>query len=56
MKAILMIEEAPKNCKECDITIRKGCNKGDYRKEERPKSCPLIEINDNIAKLIEVAR
>ena len=24
--------------------------------EERRKGCPLIEINDNIAKLIEVAR
>ena len=55
MKAILVID-MPTNCKDCDKLVRKGCLKGDYRKEERPKTCPLIEINDNIAKLIEVAR
>lgn len=56
MKAILVLNETPKNCKECDEIVRKGCKKGDFRKEERPKTCPLIEINNNIARLIEVAR
>lgn len=40
MKAILVVE-MPTNCKNCDRVIRKGCIKGDYRKEERPKQCPL---------------
>lgn len=39
-KAILVID-MPTNCKNCDRVIRKGCTKGDYRKEERPKQCPL---------------
>ena len=40
MKAILVID-MPTNCKDCDKLVRKGCLKGDYRKEQRPKACPL---------------
>ena len=40
MKAILVID-MPSNCKDCNKLVRKGCLKGDYRKEQRPKACPL---------------
>ena len=68
MKAILTLDETPKNCTECPLvtmdwdddyeecyicSITRDFNIGWH---ERPKTCPLIEINDNIAKLIEVAR
>lgn len=62
MKAILMIDEMPKECDGCPClnykiwycqADEKGRDGGD---DDRPEWCPLIEINDNIAKLIEVAR
>ena len=73
MKAILMLKEMPKSCKECPLMFenddgqwcgyeRTGKNElhmkvhyyvGDRTK---PNWCQMIEINDNIAKLIEVAR
>lgn len=70
MKAILMINEMPKNCEECPLfrtdkdfnaTIHYCMpyqNKELFMVKEKGVSdnCPLIEINDNIAKLIEVAR
>ena len=43
MKAILVID-MPLNCRGCDKLVRKGCLKGDYRKDERPKQCPLKEM------------
>ena len=43
MKAILVID-MPTNCRSCDKLVRKGCLKGDYRKDERPKQCPLKEM------------
>lgn len=43
MKAILVID-MPSNCKDCNKLVRKGCLKGDYRKEQRPKVCPLKPI------------
>ena len=43
MKAILVID-MPTNCKDCDNLVRKGCLKGDYRKEQRPKACPLKSL------------
>ena len=71
MKAILMMNEMPKTCEDCqfrryDICYAKeiGHNlieqpkKWDGTEEYtyRDKNCPLIEINNNIARLIEVAR
>lgn len=61
MKAILMINEMPKSCKDCILYLddSRWCF-ADYEPidddKKRPTWCPLIEINDNIAKLIEVAR
>ena len=43
MKAILVID-MPINCRDCDKLVRKGCQKGDYRKEERPNTCPLKPV------------
>lgn len=70
MKAILMLNEMPKSCNKCVLkrhwfnykgTMKVGCKlRGDcgidYKRNERAVWCPLIEINDNIAHLIEVAR
>ena len=62
MKAILMIDEMPKECSDCPCmnTLGLYCKadkKGRYCfLEDKDEWCPLIEINDNIAKLIEVAR
>ena len=56
-----MINEMPKSCKDCILYLDdSGWCVGDYEPtyddKKRPTWCPLIEINDNIAKLIEVAR
>ena len=62
MKAILILNETPKCCLDCPCCNLEefGCDAGektiDCRLTGRPESCPLIEINDNIARLIEVAR
>lgn len=68
MKAILMLNETPKNCTECPLVTMGWDDDNEERYvcsrthnfnigwDERPKTCPLIEINDNIARLIEVAR
>lgn len=62
MKAILMIEEAPKKCDDCPLSYRdlESCYCEILDEEvkywKKSNNCPLIEINDNIAKLIEVAR
>lgn len=68
MKAILMINEMPKCCFDCpyhliyadDKSSEVWCyllkDENDNGTTTRHKKCPLIEINDNIAKLIEVAR
>lgn len=47
MKAILVID-MPINCGDCDKLVRKGCQKGDYRKEERPNTCPLRPLPKRI--------
>lgn len=69
MKAILILNDKPFCCDVCRLSINKkggiGCM--GTRKEGGgvmvnedfgtiPSWCPLIEINDNIARLIEVAR
>lgn len=54
-----MINEMPKRCKDCMLcTDNWWCVADDEPTDDkkRPTWCPLIEINDNIAKLIEVAR
>lgn len=72
MKAILMLNEMPECCLDCPCSYTYGYRVGsptddvceiDNRKltkenmnNKTPDWCPLIEINDNIAKLIEVAR
>lgn len=47
MKAILVID-MPTNCRGCDKLVRKGCLKGDYRKDERPKQCPLKPLPSSL--------
>lgn len=74
MKAILVINETPKKCCDCQLItndmyckgfmpyvkdgtrITKMCVEDDVMQGTKHSHCPLIEINDNIAKLIEVAR
>lgn len=71
MKAILMFDEMPETCERCRLRVNDCCRgkeigyslieqpeKWDGTEEYtyRDKKCPLIEINDNIARLIEVAR
>lgn len=75
MKAILLINETPKKCHDCQlmtddmyckgftpcvtkdgIRITKRCVEDYVMHGDKPSNCPLLEINDNIAKLIEVAR
>ncbi len=61
MKAILMLNEMPKKCEDCPCAYEwaNECNATDKAVidfTEKPEWCPLIEINDNIARLIEVAR
>lgn len=68
MKAILMLNEMPRHCLECPLSYGAdieycyitGKEKEIFADNEtelkRNADCPLIEINDNIAKLIEVAR
>ena len=71
MKAIILLNNMPDKCVECPLADRdrivKFCKitgeeiqiiySTDEEKEKiRNSDCPLIEINDNIAKLIEVAR
>lgn len=70
MKAILMLMEMPKKCYDCQLMsddmyckayipkngITKRCVEDDVMHGTRHIYCPLIEINDNIARLIEVAR
>lgn len=68
MKAILMIDN-PECCGDCpllqqyyddeheewyEMCYRQNCKIKDI--DSKLKDCPLIEINDNIARLIEVAR
>jgi len=52
MKAILVID-MPSNCKDCNKLVRKGCLKGDYRKEQRPKVCPLKPLPQKIEGYID---
>lgn len=72
MKAILMLNEMPDKCVECPLADRdrivEFCKitgeeiqiifstETEVKEIIRNNDCPLIEINDNIAKLIEVAR
>ncbi len=63
MKAILILDEKPKMCDyDCpcynndNVPMCHATNKTILDDETTPEWCPLIEINDNIAKLIEVAR
>lgn len=71
MKAILMLDETPETCEHCRLRVSDCCRgkeighnlieqpeKWDGTEEYtyKDKKCPLIEINDNIAHLIEVAR
>ena len=59
MKAILMLSEMPESCKDCILCNDNWwCVADDDPTDDktRPNWCPLIEINDNIARLIEVAR
>lgn len=68
MKAILMLREMPNKCSVCPFhTIYADDNlestycsliiqENEKGTTTKLKECPLIEINDNIAKLIEVAR
>ena len=63
MKAILIIEKAPKSCDECELMAEYVEDQArcyitciPTKNDKAKKQCPLIEINDNIAKLIEVAR
>ena len=68
MKAILMLRNKPNRCSECpfhtiyaDDTLESTyClimnESNDKGTTTILKDCPLIEINDNIARLIEVAR
>ena len=39
-----------------NVNITKMCVEDEVMQGERHIHCPLLEINDNIAKLIEVAR
>ena len=70
MKAILVIDDMPKSCAECDYLfwqendISKRCcslvkgwvfNQTDDLESGKCDICPLIEINDNIARLLKVA-
>lgn len=68
MKAILMLSEMPKECLLCPCYCHSEEFDNEFCKvnlqafmsaeerDKRPEWCPLIEINDNIARLIEVAR
>ena len=62
MKAILMLDEMPKECIECPCAdyvlnmCRASLSSEEINTSGKPDWCPLIEINDNIAKLVEVAR
>lgn len=71
MKAIILLNNMPNKCVECPLADRdrivEFCKitgeeiqitySTDEEEEKiRNSDCPLIEINDNIAKLIEVAR
>ena len=67
MKAILMLDEMPKGCVDCPLfngdefycTYTKNDLNNWWETDRiyyRLEDCPLIEINDNIAKLVEVAR
>lgn len=70
MKAILMLSEMPNCCAGCPLfhlihvsddeinpTICKAlCLENKKGGSTRLEDCPLIEINDNIARMIEVAR
>lgn len=67
MKAILVLDEMPENCMKCPLRFKDGDTDDWFRfrchmstdqipKEGRLWNCELIEINDNIAHLIEVAR
>ena len=68
MKAILMLANMPNSCIECmfsfvyanDQLEETNCRLLGQTNEKgtstRCENCPLLEINDNIAKLIEVAR
>lgn len=65
MKAILMLDKKPRSCLECrflrtifaeDRPYATTCLARTEEDEKKEVYCPLLEINDNIAKLIEVAR
>ena len=75
MKAILLINETPKKCYDCQLMtdnmyckgftpyvaedgthITRRCVEDEVMHGTKHPRCPLLEINDNIAKLIEVAR
>ena len=67
MKAILMLDETPKSCVQCpcyrlfEVEEFEDCKAllrqlSEFERKNRPLWCPLIEINKNVAKLIEVAR
>lgn len=55
-----MLNEMPDDCNKCPcfdgMEGRSECNALCEDVDGKPNNCPLIEINDNIAKLIEVAR
>lgn len=67
MKAILVLDEMPQDCvccpcyRQAKYEYLEDCAKAlrpltPEERDNRPSWCPLLEINDNIAKLIEVAR
>lgn len=72
MKAILMLNKMPNNCMECPYRLntqqyrcgvlvdnRLHNTKWIFREDvekHRYSKCPLLEINDNLARLIEVAK
>lgn len=67
MKALLVLTEYPETCGECRLYSRETnicygsendlfTSSFDNQEEERCPDCPLIEIEDNIARLLEVAR
>ena len=63
MKAILIMDEMPSCCEMCRLSLQtqKGRVCFGHRKVNKefgtiPSYCELIEVNDNTARLIKVAR
>lgn len=51
MKGIIVLDEIPENCSECDLNTRCGMclvdgGRCDYKSKVRPSSCPIKNLSD----------